>query len=91
MKVTIYVKQKKLVFLMLNEMKTIQFLTNFVLIDRIILLSQITKRGPRATKRSWRAALWPCLVYTNRMDRFTNIDRDKLIVLRLSYDNTVIY
>ena len=63
--------EKKKVFLMLNEMKNVQFLTNFVLIDRLMLLSQITKRGPRAAKISWRAAcgpraaLWPRLVYGN--------------------------
>ena len=55
--------EKKKVFLMLNEMKNVQFLTNFVLIDRLMLLSQITKRGPRAAKISWRAALWPRLLY----------------------------
>ena len=62
--------EKKKVFLMLNEMKNVQFLTNFVLIDHIMLLSTITKRGPRAAKISWMAAFWPSLYYYMASDIF---------------------
>ena len=56
--------EKNLFFLMLNEMKNVQFWTNLLLIDHIMLFSQITKRGP---KISWRVALWPRLARGSRV------------------------
>jgi hypothetical protein len=35
---------------------------------RSMLLFLITEKGPRAAKISWRAALWPCLVYRLELD-----------------------
>jgi len=57
--VTISAKQKKLVLFML--LLTV-FDKNFGC-KRSMLPFLITEKGPRAAKISWRAALWPCLVY----------------------------
>ncbi len=41
-----------------------QFLTKFLVAEDLhMLLFLLLEKGPRATKISWRAALWPCLNY----------------------------
>ncbi len=58
-KVTTSLKQQKIGLFML-------LLTVFGQISgsrRSMLLFRLPEKGPKAAKRSWRAALWPCLVY----------------------------